>query len=151
MAPSLARKIMNAANTVAISGPADFVFHSSNLFGTLVANTPFLSDSLLGKAGSAPVLKKFVAIGKVLATDPTTEESAARFAGDGEARRSADRFGTETYSKKYAELTGAKLHRLSAGPMLYGPKGVDVRARLVMYRLAKQINPQASGPQSTCS
>lgn len=147
MAPSLARKIMNAANTVAISGPADFVFHSSNLFGTLVANTPFLGHSLLGKAGSAPILKKFVAIGKVLATDPTTEESARDLQEMAKLGILPDRYGSETYSKKFAELTGAQLHRLSAGPMLYGPKGVDVRARLVMYRLAKSINPDATGPE----
>lgn len=147
MAPSLAQKIMNAANTVAISGPADFVFHSSNLFGTLVANTPFLGDSLLGKAGSAPVLKKFTAIGKVLATDPTTEESARDLQEMAKLGILPDRYGSETYSKKFAELTGAQLHRFSAGPMLYGPKGVDVRARLVMYRLAKSINPDATGPE----
>ena len=29
------------------------------------------------------------------------------------------------------------------GTFLYGPNGIDIRARLVMYRLAKAINPDA--------
>ena len=45
--------------------------------------------------------------------------------------------------RQYAELTGADTE-WGFGPFLYGPKGVDIRARLVMYRLAKQMNPGAS-------
>lgn len=141
------RKIASLANEVAISGPADFVFHSANLFGTLVANTPFLGNSLLGKAASLPLLKRFTAVVKVAAMDPTTEEAAGDLRAMATLGILPDRFGSETYSKKYAEMTGAKLRRFSAGPLLNGPKGIDVRARLVMYRLAKEINPGASGPQ----
>ena len=39
-----------------------------------------------------------------------------------------------------SELSG----KLSFGPLLYGPKGLDVRARLVMYRIAKEANPDAT-------
>ena len=36
-----------------LAGPLDAVIHSANLIGTLVANTPFLGQSLGGKvAGS---------------------------------------------------------------------------------------------------
>jgi hypothetical protein len=145
--PGLARRIVDAFNTIAISGPADFVWHSSNLFGALVANTPFLGDSLIGKTASLPVLKRFAAIVKVIATDPTTEQAAGELQEMAKLGILPDRFGSETYSRKYAEQTGAELKRFTMGPMLYGPKGIDVRARLVMYRLAKQINPEASGPQ----
>ena len=143
----VARRIMSLANEYAISGPADFVFHSANLFGAMVANTPFLGNSLLGKAASLPILKRFTAVAKVIATDPTTEEAAADLHEMAKLGMIPDRFGSETYSRKYADMTGAKLRRFSASPLLNGPKGIDVRARLVMYRLAKEINPLASGPQ----
>lgn len=137
--PGLPGKIINALNAVSLSGPADFIFHSSNLFGALVANTPFLGTSLLNKAASVPVLKRFTAIVKVLSTDPTTDESAADLQQMAKLGILPDRFGSETFSKKYAEQTGAQLKRFSAGPMLFGPKGIDIRARLVMFRLAKEI------------
>lgn len=148
--PGKMRRLIDLANTVALAGPMDFVFHSANLFGTLVANTPFLGDSAFGKAMSVPLLKRFSAIGKVLATDPTTEEAASELQEMARLGMLPDRFGSETYSKRYAEQTGAELKGrslkgLSMGPMLYGPKGIDVRARLVMYRLAKQMDPDASG------
>jgi hypothetical protein len=57
-----------------------------------------------------------------------------------------ERYAHETFSKKFAEQTGAQhtnvLHGF--GPLLYGPKGIDVRARLVMYRTAKEMNPNAT-------
>ncbi|MGI9070095.1 MAG: hypothetical protein ACR2JB_01885 [Bryobacteraceae bacterium] len=48
-----------------------------------------------------------------------------------------ERFAHETFSKKFAEQTGAEHKNIlqGFGPLLYGPKGIDVRARLVMYRL----------------
>jgi hypothetical protein len=145
-------KIMNSAAAVAISGPVDAVFHSSNLFGTLVANTPFLGHSILGKAASIPVIKRFAAIAMVLATDPATEENVAHLQAMSKLGVLPDRFGSETYSRKYAEITGSHLktwHGIpySAGPVLFGPKGIDVRARLLMYRIAKEINPAIEGPE----
>ena len=55
-----------------------------------------------------------------------------------------DRYASETYSRKFAERTGADVRRLSFGPALYGPSGLDIRGRVLMYRISKQIQPQAS-------
>lgn len=142
--PTVVDKILRAVNTFALSGPADFVFHSSNVLGALVANTPFLADTLAGKALSAPFIKKFAAIGYVLATDPTTEEAARDLIEMAKLGVIPDRYASETFSKKFAEDLGAEVKRFQFGPALYGPKGLDIRARLLLYRLAKQLNSGAS-------
>jgi hypothetical protein len=125
-----------------LAGPTDAVIHSANLTGTLVANTPFLGESLAGKiAGSLPFTKRAAAMFHILRTDPTTEEAAQEIVEMAKLGLVPEKFASETYSRKFAEQTGAELKRFSFGPTLYGPKGIDIRARLVMYRLAKAINP----------
>jgi N12 class adenine-specific DNA methylase len=143
---SMARQIAGLVNQIAISGPADFVFHSANLFGTLVANTPFLGTSFLDKSLSLPLLKRFTAIVKVATMEPEDAEAAVDLQAMSKLGMLPDRYASETYSRPFSELTGAKLARYSLSPFLSGPRGVDVRARLVMYRLAKEINPAAGGP-----
>ncbi len=145
--PTVIDRVLSALNTFALAGPADFVFHSSNLLGTLVANTPFLADSIAGKLQSAPFVKKFASIVKVATTDPTTPEAAAELIEMAKLGLIPDRYGSVTFSQKAAEELGAEKKRFSFSPLLFGPKGLDVRARLVMYRLAKQINPDATPQQ----
>lgn len=144
---NIIERVVRALNTFALAGPADFVFHTSNLFGTLVANTPFLSNTPQGRALSLPLLKKFTAIAKVIQTDPTTEEAAADLIEMAKLGLVPSRYGSVSYSRKYADQIGAKKVTLSFAPMLYGPNGVDIRARLVMYRLAKSLNPEATPQQ----
>ena len=121
------------------SGPTDISAHANNLLGTLVANTPFVGRSFL----SLPFMKRFTATVKILATDPTTPEAAGDLTEMARLGVLPDRYASETFSSKAAEQLGA--HRtFTLGPLLYGPKGLDVRARLVMYRLAKELNPEAT-------
>lgn len=141
---SVVNKILNGLTKIALAGPADFVFHTANLMGTLVANTPFLDASLTGKALSNPFTKKFYAIAKVAMVDPTSEEAAADLVEMAKIGLVPDRYASVTFSRRFAEETGAAVTRFSFAPALFGPKGIDVRARLVMYRVAKQINPGAT-------
>ncbi len=151
-APTAVDKIMNAVNTFALAGPADFVFHSSNVLGALVANTPFLANTLVGKAASVPFIKRFAAMFYVIATDPTTAEAAAEIIEMAKVGALPDRYASVTYSKRIAEEIGAehvkfvegKFPFLNFAPTLYGPHGLDVRARLLMWRLAKSLNPGAT-------
>ncbi len=142
--PTVVDKLVRAANWFSLAGPADFVFHSSNVLGALVANTPFLENTLAGKALSVPFVKKFAAVGYMLATDPTTEEAAAELIEMAKLGIIPDRYGSETFSKQAAQDLGAEHKRFTFSPALYGPKGLDIRARLLMYRLAKAINPGAN-------
>lgn len=139
---SAARLIAAAINWFALSGPVDFAAHSANLLGTAISNTPFLGTSLAGKAMSAPVVKKFAAVVKMMQIDPTSEEAANDLQEMAKLGLLPERYGSVSFSRKVAEQTGGKVERFSFGPALYGPKGLDVRARLLMFRLAREINPE---------
>lgn len=148
MGQSIADKIINFS----LIGPMDLVFHSTNVLGTLTANTPFIGRSLLGKTvGNLAFTKWLTAIMTILRADPTSEAGIKdliemaklglipkRYASVASAYRKAGR--------RYAEQTGAE-KSYSTAPLLYGLKGLDIRARLVLYRTAKQINPSATPQQ----
>lgn len=137
-------KILNTLNSVALAGPADAVFHANNLLGTLIANTPFLADTPAWKAASLPLAKRFGAMIKIATTDPGTEEAAADLIEMAKVGVIPDRFGSVEYSKNAAEELGAEVQKFGFGPLLFGRKGIDIRARLVMWRLAKEIDPNAT-------
>jgi ddrB-like ParB superfamily domain len=135
----LAQHLSDAITALSLFGPTDISAHANNLLGTLVANTPFVGRSFL----SLPFMKRFTATVKILSTDPATPEAAGDLTAMARLGLLPDRYASETWSKKAAEQLGA--HRtFTLGPLLYGPKGLDVRARLVMYRLAKELNPDAT-------
>jgi len=143
--PGAIHRALQMVNTFALQGPADMTFHSANLVGALIANTPFLSSSLGGMLASSNILtKKFQALGMLATTDPTKEEAVQAFQEMADAGALPTRYASVTYSKELAKLTGAKLVRYSLSPMLYGPKGIDARARYIMWRVAKAINPNVS-------
>lgn len=142
-------KIISKLNTISLTGPADAVFHSMNLMGTLIANTPFLGNSPGWKAASLPILKKFASMVKVMATDPTTQEAARDMLEMAKIALIPDRFASIEYGwtaaqRERAAEAGADTTKLSMAPLLFGRKGLDIRARLIMYRLVKEINPGAT-------
>lgn len=167
-------KVLDAINTIALAGPADFVFHTANLMGALVANTPFLGTAMTDKALSVPLIKRFAAMAKVLNTETMDESAAKDFIEMAKIGILPSRFGTQTISPTVAKERGAKLQAWQVksptgeplktpelkvlgklggrhivipkgfGAALYGPKGIDARARLFAYRLAKEINPDAT-------
>jgi hypothetical protein len=54
----------------------------------------------------------------------------------------------KTWSKEFAELTGAKKVPLwDWSPILYGKNSVDLKARVLLYRLSKAMNPDATPEQ----
>jgi hypothetical protein len=143
--PGLVRRILDRVNQFALAGPADAVFHSTNILGSLVANTPYLGAGFVEKTiGNTPITKLFTAAVKISSTDATSPEALNDLADMARKGMLGDRYASETYSKTLAEQSGATLKRFTLGPLLNGPKGLDVRARLVLYRLAKQINPKGS-------
>lgn len=144
--PGILKRIVDVANEATLAGPAEAVIHSHNLLGTLVANTPFLGNDLASKTiGNTPVTKIITAIAKIAAVDPMDERATRDLRDMAKLGLLPERFGQETYSQHFANITGAekKTPGLQWGPILYGPKGIDVRARLVMYRLALQLGPSS--------
>lgn len=143
--PTMFASVMKWINKLSLAGPADFVFHASNLLGTLVANTPWLDKSIEGKALSVPFVKKFYAISKLVNTDVSSEEFADKIRQMAEAGVLPSRYGSVTHNKAESEETGAELRPwYDLGPMLYGQKGLDIRARVLMWDIAKAINPNAT-------
>ena len=137
-------RINKALLKFTLSGPAEAAFHWANVTGALVSNTPFLQNTLVGKAMSLPLIKRFAAIGYALAVDPSTDEAAADLMQMAQTGAIPSRYASETYSHRFAEELGAKQRRFSLAPSLFGPHGFDARARLLMWRLAKSINPGAT-------
>jgi hypothetical protein len=152
--PTLLSAITGLINKIGMAGLLDASAHSANLIGGLVMKTPYIPVRLLGGqsvaakvvnggatvAGNLPPVKILTAMIETIRAAATTgTEEAGRELGE-LARLGAlpEKAGSETYSKEYAATTGA--HRAySMGPFLHGPHGVDPGARLVMYRIAKQM------------
>jgi len=155
MDPNSVVAVMRWANNLATKGPLELIFHTNGVMGALYANTPFLGDSLPSKVLSAPIAKWFDIrrrmYGDLIAgkmglwkdpLDPTDPENVKKLLEMSKAGALPAKSGKITYSKEYAEETGAKLERASFGPMLYGPKGLDARARVLMYDIWKAAYPK---------
>jgi hypothetical protein len=153
--PSTGIAIINALNRFGMQGPLDAIFHSTNVIGALVAGTPWAGTDLVSKTiGNTPVTKLITTVVNLVRTNPLTEAALRDLKEMAELGLLPDKYGSETYSKRYRDLTGAARKTIgpipySFGPFLYGPKGLDVRARLLMYRIAKQINPNATAADLT--
>lgn len=152
-------KLLQAVNTIGMGGPLDAVFHTSNVIGALVSGTPYAGTGWLAKSiGNTPLTKIFTAIANIIHTDPNTPEALAELMEMAKNGELPNRYGTETISAEYARATGAEQKVLTIpmplggklklpytfGPLLYGPSGLDIRARLLMHRIAKQFNPNAT-------
>jgi hypothetical protein len=135
--------LLQKINSVAIAGPADAEFHSLNLLGTLAWNSPFLLPAIVSKAFTVPFSQLTNELRKMLDTDSLSQHNVPALMRLARIGALSDRFGSETYSQRYAEQMGAERH-MTSGPWLYGPKGVDVRARIAMHNIATAINPDIS-------
>lgn len=155
MDPNSVIALMRWANNLATKGPLELIFHTNGVMGALYANTPFLGDSLPAKVLSAPIAKWFDIrrrmygdlIGGKLGLykdplNPSDPDNVKKLLEMSKAGALPAKSGKITYSKEYAEETGAKLERLSFGPLLYGPHGIDARARILMYDIWKAAYPK---------
>jgi hypothetical protein len=142
--PNDVLKLMSWANTLATKGPYEFLFHSAGVLGSIYSNTPFLGKSGLDKALSAPLVKWAAIRGKLLSIDPTTPENIAKLQKIAQAGALPARSAKVTYSKEFAEATGAKFERFSFGPLLFGPKGLDARARILMHDIFEAAYPHGT-------
>lgn len=139
------QRVLSFVNGAAIFGPTLAIIDSHNILSTLTANTPFLGATLAEKGLSAPLLKKISAVVMLIRTDPMTQEAYEDLTHMAKIGALPQKYGAKTWGKKLAEKSGAEQVKWwDSTPFLYGPKGVDVRGRLLMYRIAKALNPDAS-------
>lgn len=151
----LASKIFGVINMSQLSTPLEATAHSANLLSRLNTNTPFafthdnkILDYAVGKGlGSLPIIKSIFQTVHMLGMDPHNEKwtnIAKEMADSGEV---PVKYGSSTYSKAVAESTGADLkkwYKLEFSPLLYSTKGLDIRARMMMWSVMKDINPKAT-------
>jgi len=137
--------VLHKINEYGLVGPLDAAFHASNLVGVLVASTPHLPGGWFSKSiGNTPLTKMVNSLLQISQIRVGSETVLA------ELKELADFGGlptksmSVTISKKYSEEYGAELKRWSLAPALYGPNGLDVKARIVMLRIAKEVNPKAT-------
>jgi hypothetical protein len=138
---------MKWANSLAITWtPMELAFHGTGVLGSIASNTPFLGPTLLDKVLSVPVLRWFTIRGKMLAINPTTPENIKKLQEMARAGAVPTRSGEVSLAwtkagREYAEMTGAKKTRVPFSAALYGPKGLDARARILMYDIFRAVNP----------
>jgi hypothetical protein len=160
--PATAKGLANAVTRIALIGPLDAVFHYSNVMSGLTTNVPVIGKGLVGKTlGATPLTKVFVSMARAFTEDVSSPAAMAKLEFLARNGMLPSRYASTTYSQKIADITGAKKATLNPiekirkggdvelglGAALYGPKGIDVRARLVMLDAINKMNPKATIPE----
>lgn len=137
---------MAKINAFGMAGPVAAGFHAKNLIGTLIANTPGLTESAgWNAAGVIPGVKQLQTIAKLATVNTWDANAVTDIQRLAKAGALPDKELGYTISKALAEVTGAKkVLPGSPSAILYGPGGLDVRARLIMLRALDATVPNAS-------
>lgn len=123
--------------------PAELVFHSAGVIGALISNTPFIGKTGLDKVLSLPVIRAVSILGKLASIDPEAPENLAKLREMAESGAVPSKMGKVTFDKDFAEAFGVK-RELTFAPFLYGPSGVDARARVLMYDIFQAAYPNGT-------
>jgi hypothetical protein len=142
--PGLVKRAFNLTNRVALSGPVELVMHSHSLVSSIQVGTPFVGSGVVKAASFVPLAKKVAVLIEIARADPGSARAAEELQEMARAGYLPSRYGSETFSRAEAERSGAEVTRIGFGPALYSRTGVDVRARLVMYRTMKRAFPDAT-------
>jgi hypothetical protein len=140
-------RLAHQVNVVQMKGIADAEYHSMNLVGTLITLTPWNTGSTPGKIASMIPLAKTIYKVIQLSMVDTLDEQAVRDIQDmSRLGLVPPRYLSITLSRLLADQTGAKVARWWEAPSAFisGPKGIDIRTRLLMYRIAKEAMPNAT-------
>jgi DNA topoisomerase-1 len=142
---NIIKSIIGKVNSIGLAGPLDAAFHSANLTGTLIGTTPFVGTDIVSRTiGNTPATKWLTTIIHLARTNPSDAQAQTDIQEMARIGVVPNRWATESYSKTLAAMTGGEVKRFGLGPFLNGPKGLDIRSRLIMYRIAKHVNPNAS-------
>jgi len=143
---SIIGKTFDKITTFSLGGPFEAAFHSANLIGGLTNATPYAGTGILSKTiGNLPVSKIFTAIINTAFEDLSSEQSIAHMQDMAKNGLVSPKAGTTTWNKKIAEEFGIKkVPFYNFSPVLYGMKGIDMKARVLMDRIVLNINPNAT-------
>lgn len=157
-------KMMNVLTKVALGGPTEAISHSYRLLGVLTNSVPFMNEwayknGVLGETGgyvaNNPFVKKWTGLFKILGTDISSDKALKTIQEMSKLGIIPEKTWTKTWSREFAELTGANASRIKVGkldipnitdfsPILYGKNSIDLKSRVLMYNLTKAMNPEAT-------
>ncbi len=140
--PNSAVQVLHALNTFSLQNPREGIGHARNLIGTIIAKTPYIGPSLMDKMVSSNIFTKLPAvIYKASTTDITIPKNQADLREMARLGMFSERTMSTTRSQRIADLTHARLTGpLSMHNFIYGPHGMDVKFKLLMFQVAKLMN-----------
>jgi hypothetical protein len=142
--PNIVNKTLNRLNMFGATGLLEPIYHTANLVGGLIGGTPFIGQDILSRTiGNTPATKILTGIIHVAMTDPLKGDPAM-LRDMAESGAFPSEFANKTFSKKLAAQLGIEHTWNPIRPFLTGPKGIDTRSRIVMWKIAETINPNAS-------
>jgi hypothetical protein len=147
--PTVFSNVMNAITKFSLGGIFEPAIHTANLVGALTNGTPFPGTNWASKTiGNTPVTKVFTGIFNIINEDVNSESAINHMQDMANNGLLSQKSGAVTWSKKISEATGAtKAAFYDMSPFLYGTKGVDLKARVLMDRICLEINPKATPEQ----
>jgi hypothetical protein len=147
-------KAIGWLNAFGMAGPLDAAAHTANMIGAVVAGTPYAGTGLLSKTvGNTPATKLLASVVNLLRTD-VWDEQAVRDIEEMTAlgviptRYASVASGLTSRGRDFAAKTGAEKKYVSLAPLIYGPAGIDIRARLLLYRISQEMD-RATGKAMT--
>jgi hypothetical protein len=139
--------IMDKITAFSLGGVIEPTIHTANLVGGIVNGTPFPGTSLASKTiGNVPITKVFTALINLATEDVTSDAAIKHMQEMTKIGLLPEKSGSTTLFKDVAEQIGAKYIPWYKSPsnLLYGRKGVDLKARVLMDRICLEINPKAT-------
>lgn len=147
-----AHRILDWTTNYALGSPFEFTLHAANLFGAMVAGTPYADTSLLGKIASVNFIPKFLYTALTAGFEKLPEDDILRMAQEGMI---GNRYGSVTNKlsqKDLVEAAGGHYYpwynlpkQFSVG--LFGKKGLDIKVRHRMWRLHQDMFPDNTREQ----
>lgn len=150
------QKVNGAITGMALGTPREALRHASNLLFRVNKNTAFAFPGTAGESiGRVPILKQIMQAGHLVFMNPTADKWMGvlkEMAAVGEVPL---KYGSHTFSADKAEMTGAQKDRIGLkkqfpffdmqfGSLLYSDKGIDIRARMMVWQISKSLNPDAT-------
>jgi len=151
---NLIQKVVDKLDVYGMSGPLDLFYHGTNIIATVIGGTPYAGTDILSRTiGNTPVTKWLTTAINIWRSDPANiDPSILREMA--EAGVLSSRYAKTTYSANLAARSPLteKVSILpfkdglvpDLSPLLNGPKGLDIRARILLWQIGKHMNPNAS-------
>jgi hypothetical protein len=145
--PNIVQKFVDKLDTYGMAGPLDLFYHGTNVIATVISNTPYAGTDIISKTiGNTPATKWLTSLVNIWRTNPESvvRDNPKMLEEMAEAGVIPPEYGRATYSSKHAGTGVSGKVKASLSPILSGPKGLDIRTRILMWQIGKEMNPSAT-------